>query len=884
MSSIPVFWAQSLYSFAWLTPMAQLLLGSSPSAFRAQRVYSGRQLSEIAFPLGGIGTGTVSLGGRGDLRDWEIGNRPAQGRRLPYTFFAVWVQAGDEPPQTRVLEGALPPPYSGPSGVPLSGAGLPRFGEVTFAAAYPFAHLTFTDPDLPIRVSLEAFNPLIPHDSEASGLPVAVFRHTLTNPTGRPVQVALAFCFTNPIGLIDGTPGGNLVEWREAGGLRGWFCRSEKWGPHDPAYGTFAVTTPDTPLTFTRIAPRRWWGDILAFWDDFSEDGALTDPVDFPPSSEGQSHLAALSQKALLGPGESRLCTTYLTWHFPNRTAAGCGWETSDAEGGWVGNYYATRFPDAWAVAVHIHAALPELEATSRRFVDTLLDSTLPEPVLEAALNNLSTLRSQTCFRTADGHFFGFEGCSAERGCCYGNCTHVWNYEQATGWLFPDLARSMRWLEYQKAVAEDGAMDFRLRLPLASPPVSPKVAADGQMGSLMRLYREWQFSGDEAFLRELWPAARRALEFAWRPGSWDADQDGVMEGIQHNTYDVEFYGPNPMTGIYYLGGLRAAEEMARHLGEEDFAACCRELFERGRTWIEQHLFNGEYYVQEVRPFTEEPYPGTRVGAGADDPAHPDYQLGEGCLIDQLVGQYQAHAVGLGRLVDPAQARSAAAAIYRYNFVPTLRRHVGLQRTYALNDEAATLICTYPRGRRPAVPFPYFSEVMTGFEYQAALLLIYEGMVEEGLRLIAAIRARYDGERRNPWDEAECGSHYARAMASWGAIPALSGCRWSGVARRLSFAPLLSPQNFACFFSADGGWGLFRQGRGEQGGWAEIDWRFGQLSLREWGLAMEGREWKVVHQGQPVPVRAVPEGDRTFLSFAAPLTLQPNETLRAEARP
>jgi len=447
---------------------------SSLPTFRAQRVYSGPQLREIAFPLGGIGTGTVALGGRGDLRDWEIGNRPAQGRRLPYTFFVVWVQTGDEPAQTRVLEGRLQPPYSGPSGVPLAGAGLPRFAEVTFAAAYPFAHLTFTDPDLPLQVSLEAFNPLIPHDSEASGLPVAVFRHTLANPTDRTVRVALAFCFTNPIGLIDGTPGSNLAEWREAEGLRGWLCRSEKWQPHDPAYGTFAATTPDAPLTFTRIVPRRWWGDILAFWDDFSEDGKLTDPPDFPPSPEGQSHLAALSRSATLAPGESRVCTTYLTWHFPNRTAAGCGWESVDPAGGWVGNYYATRFADAWEVAAAVHRRLPELEATSRRFVDTLLDSTLPGPVLEAALNNLSTLRSQTCFRTADGHFFGFEGCSAERGCCYGNCTHVWNYEQATGWLFPDLARSMRWLEYQHAVAEDGAMDFRLRLPLTPlPPPSP---------------------------------------------------------------------------------------------------------------------------------------------------------------------------------------------------------------------------------------------------------------------------------------------------------------------------------------------------------------------------------------------------------------------------
>jgi hypothetical protein len=279
--------------------------------------------------------------------------------------------------------------------------------------------------------------------------------------------------------------------------------------------------------------------------------------------------------------------------------------------------------------------------------------------------------------------------------------------------------------------------------------------------------------------------------------------------------------------------------------------------------------------------------------GADDPTDPAYQLGQGCLIDQLVGQYQAHAVGLGRLVDPAHARSAAEALFHYNFVSDLRSHAGLQRTYALNDEAATLICTYPRGQRPQVPFPYFSEVMTGFEYQAAVLLIYEGLVEEGLQMIAAIRARYDGERRNPWDEAECGSHYARAMASWGPLPALSGGRWSGVTRRLSFAPRLSPDEFACFCAADEGWGLFRQRVREDGCEAELDWRFGQLRLREWSLALDGEDWTVTVCSQARECRAVvcsqarecraAEEGQVTLTFAEPLTLTAGETLRAEAR-
>ena len=127
----------------------------------------------------------------------------------------------------------------------------------------------------------------------------------------------------------------------------------------------------------------------------------------------------------------------------------------------------------------------------------------------------------------------------------------------------------------------------------------------------------------------------------------------MAEGVQHNTYDVEFYGPNPLCGVWYLGALRAGEEMARALGDQDSAAEYRRLFENGSKWIDANLFNGEYYIQKVegRP-KEEVFDGTMlVGMGAANPQKPDYQMGEACLVDQLLGQYMAHVAGLGYLLD-----------------------------------------------------------------------------------------------------------------------------------------------------------------------------------------------------------------------------------------
>jgi len=192
-------------------------------------------------------------------------------------------------------------------------------------------------------------------------------------------------------------------------------------------------------------------------------------------------------------------------------------------------------------------------------------------------------------------------GCNDHAGCCEGSCTHVWNYEQATAHLFGLLSRSMREVEFGHATRDSGAMSFRVNLPLAHAQEFNVAAADGQMGSVMKLYRDWRMSGDEEMLKRLWPHAKKAIQFAWIDGGWDGDRDGVMEGCQHNTMDIEYYGPNPEVGTWYLGALRAAEEMAKHVGDDAFAKTCRDLFERGSKGYESTCFNGEYYEQKIVP-------------------------------------------------------------------------------------------------------------------------------------------------------------------------------------------------------------------------------------------------------------------------------------------
>lgn len=788
------------------------------------RTYAGRQLAMLAFPLGGVAAGSISLGGRGELRDWEIFNRPDKGRSPDYAFPAIWAQTAGSKPVVRVLEAKLTPPYHAASGLsPASVAGLARLDGATFTGEYPLATVRFRDRKLPVRVTLDAFTPIIPLEPDDSGLPVAVLRYKVENPAKQAAKVSIAFSLDSPAGvdLRARSAGGRsfagtrVNEFRSGSGLDGIFMRNSGAPQDHPTSGTLAVCVLGAGggrVTSLTGWPRaKWWASPLLFWDDFSEDGQLG------PEAAQRNSVGSVCLQRDLAAGESAEYCFLLAWHFPNRTPAWCGWSAVlGQENAIIGNHYCTRFRDAWHAAEYAATNLPALEKRMRQFLETMRVTTVPAAIREAAMANVSTLATPVCFRTADGKFRGFEGANDDRGCCFGNCTHVWNYEAVTQHLFPALARTQRESAFELAGRMEGVLPIRIYLPEGKQ-TGGITAIDGTMGQIIRTYLDWQLSGDLSWLRAIWPNVRKAMEFAWVSGGWDGDRDGVAEGVQHNTFDVEFYGPNPMCGIYYLGGLRACEEMARALGEADFARICHDLFARGSKWIDDNLFNGQYYIQKVQgiPASKTAKPLISRG-GADDPEHPDFQAADGCLSDQLVGQYVAGIAGLGPLLDVAKIRKTLQSIWKYNYRQSLAEHQSVERIYALNDEAGLLLYDYGPARRPKIPFPYFSEVWTGFEYEMAALFLTYGMEREAIEIVRNTRLRYDGERRNPWDELECGHHYVRAMASWGAFLAASGFRYRGAEQAVSFAP--RPRGASCtsFWSTGTGWGrishAIREGR------------------------------------------------------------------------
>lgn len=864
-------------------PQTSSLPFSRQELFRLgkQRVFEGLELREIAFPLGGVGTGTISLGGRGNLRDWEIFNRPGKGVHLPFTFFALYFEPEGGKPGVRILEGPLMPPYTGAHGfnrgeVP----GWPRMDKARFIGEYPLARVSLEARDVPLEIELEAFNPLVPLQAEDSGIPAIVLRYRIKNLSPGRVRVTVVGSILNPIGF-DGEGelsslssekfGQNLNRVRRSPLLSGLFLSSNKVPPDSPLFGTLALATPWKEITYLSHWERgEWWDDLQIFWDDLADDGRLKDVDEESPSPEGRTDVGSLGLRASLEPFQEVQLPFFLAWNFP--TILNDFDIVREQRGGLLRNHYARRFPDAWAAAEYLASNLDRLERETRLFQEAFFGTTLPPYVLDAVSSQMSTIRTTTCFWLEDGKFFGFEGCHDRRGCCPLNCAHVWNYAQSLAFLFPALERTIRETDFLHQVQPDGRMIFRTSLPLGSGVFWDfKPAADGQMGRIISLYRDWQISGDNDFLRKLWPQAKKALEYAW--ASWDADRDGVMEGEQHNTYDIEFYGPNGMMGGFYLGALLAGSKMAEAVGDREAARLYREIFERGRKKFDELLWNGEYYIQK--------YEGIR---------EKKYQVGEGCLSDQLLGQWLAMVAGLGRFLPEERVKSTLRSIFRYNFRTDFRDFPNSQRTYALNEEKGLLLCSWPRGGRPPLPFVYSDEVWTGIEYHVASHLIYEGMLEEGLTIVKAVRDRYDGWRRNPWDEVECGHHYARAMSSWALLLALSGYSYSGPEMKLGFRPAFEPEKFQTFWTAGTAWGNYAQTAVNPNELeAKLQVARGELKLREFffGLPPAYQEKKVTSlkaylRGKELNVEAVENSGKIVLRWEKTAILRSGDELLLRA--
>ncbi|HAU5634661.1 GH116 family glycosyl-hydrolase [Citrobacter amalonaticus] len=810
-------------------------------------LYNNDETKEISFPLGGIGSGSIGLSGNGHLIDWEIFNHPDKGRHNGYSHFAIKAERQGQLLDARLLQGDYLGSASG--NVLLRDrlrkkhtgfgcgpdiemmAGMPHFSDTQFKGEFPFAEMAFRDDRFPGEVKLIAWNPFIPGDEANSSLPLICMEWEITNTTQTSVDYTLSCSLQNLL-----AESGTSSRYFRQENQHLISLSQSHWQSNDPRYGELAMATDCESVSYQEYWFRGSWFDSLSiFWRDFCKPGTFVNRHYLTEGKTGQD-CATLAAHCHIHAGETKRVKFYLSWYMPvtwnywqkwydKETLELVQYEDYNGESTWR-NYYATQFDSAVHVLNYALNHSERLWEQSRKFHNALHSSTLPPALLEAITANLAVLKSPTCLRLEDGSFYGWEGNLDNIGCCEGSCVHVWNYAQALAFLFPRLSRSQRDLNQHFNLRSSGSLSFRLMLPLGSPASDFRACADGQFGEIINIYRDWLICGDKQWLLGKWPAVENMIAFAWSAENedlWDPTAQGILTGRQHHTLDMELFGPNPwLTGIY-LAALQAGILMARILGYQEQANHWEKIQKNGVSQLDKLFFNGDYYQQKIdltdktllNPYYQEHEKTWNNDSGNiydfywnDELQQIKYQLGEGCHIDQLMGQWLAKLCNMPPVFPEPHARQALKAVWKNNFL-SMREHTNPCRSFALNDEKGTSICAWP-GEKPLIPIPYAEEMMTGFEYQIASLMIASGLVAEGVELVEGIRQRFNGRNRNPWNEFECGSNYARSLASYGLLTAWSGFRFDMSKHEIAFAPVDKIRHEQSYFwSLDSGWGTIR---------------------------------------------------------------------------
>ncbi|WP_310380527.1 GH116 family glycosyl-hydrolase [Flavobacterium sp.] len=786
-------------------------------------VYTGATLAYIGMPIGGICTGTVYLGGDGKLWLWDIFNETKEG--IVDKTYKDWQGKKEIKPR----DGAnfifpVAPEYPFEQGFGIRviqkdtvwnrNLDFKGFQDISFKGQYPMAEINYRNAQLPVTIDLQSFSPFVPLDVEASSYPATIMRFTVTNTSNQKATVELSGWLENAV--LNNSENNqdlklvNTIEKKSGNTILS--CTSvtnSEEVKKQSDFGTMALMLYNSGKKNKAEAGIKINSTLL-----FPENEQTT-----AEANHGEQLVGALSKTVKLKPGESKDITYIISWYFPNLVLP----QNKNSKGENKGRYYSKRFKNAAAVATAIAKNFDDLYTKTIAWKNCFYDdATLPHWFLNRTFANTSILATETSFLLEDGRFWGWEGI----GCCGGTCTHVWHYAQALGRIFPELEKNLRErTDFAVIDNASGGIDFRGSL-------ANKYAADGQAGVVLRSYRDYLISeNNAAFLDKNWANIKRTLQYLVDLDAEEGGEaNGTIFGEQHNTLDAEWYGNVPVITSLYLAALASSVEMAKAMQDTKAEKEYSRILEAGKLNIEK-LFNGEFFIQN------------------EDPKHKKaIGIGSGCYIDQVFGQSWAFQLGLGRLYNKEMIQTSLESLWKYNFVPDmglLRDSISPKnngRPYALSGDAGLVMCTWPKGGKrddweKHWQFGYFNEVMTGFEHQLASHYIWEDKLDYGLSLVKAVHERYGANKRNPYNEIECSDHYSRAMASYGAFIAACGFTYNGPKGQLGFAPKVNPENFKAAFTATEGWGSLQQTRTATSQTNSLKMVYGKLRLQEMELAV-----------------------------------------------
>lgn len=779
---------------------------------------SRNELRYIGMPVGGITAGGVYLGGDGRLWLWDIFNENQEGvepKVVKWKHKAnnrdIHVRDGAcylEPAENiRPLKQGFTFRFEYDGKTIFRNLNAEDWDEVLFEAGYPVGVVRYIDKSIPVEITLHAYSPFIPLDENDSGLPATILSFSLKNNGSTSIKTSISGWLENKTGIYSSQKVkgyfGSLIN-RHSNKIvkqKDWIAVNESLVimydnkvdeiKKQPDYGTMCIAALDPSAQASAdIYP----DNPIELFSHTSEE-TKEKPVQ-------EELIGSVRTDFDLAPGSIISSHFIISWYFPNLKID----ESIKDEG----RYYQNRFASALDVVQYIQKHFKRLSTQTLLWASTWQDSTLPHWFLERTFINIDTLATTNCHRFSSGRFWAWEGV----GACGGTCTHVWQYAQAMGRIFPALERDCRErTELNIAMKEDGGIIFRAEM-------ETRPAIDGQAGSILRCLREHQMSTDDSFLKRNWVKIKKATQFIINQ---DRNGDGMEDTPMENTLDAVWDGEIAWIVGLCIAAVKAGQVMAEEMNDTSFAKICADYVKRGSANMDKYLFNGEYYIHR-----------------------PDKKLGRAklgsyntCHIDQVLGQSWAHQIGLGYIQDTKKVRSALRSLWKYNYTPDVGPYIQVHkggRAYALPGEGGLIMNTNPRneakpyGDNETWQLGYFHECMTGFEYQVAAHMIAEGMTDEGLVLIRSIYDRYHAAKRNPYNEIECSDHYARAMASYGAFITACGFEYHGPKGYIRFAPKWNQDNFKAPFTAAEGWGSYEQKQSANKMECSLIPKYGQIQL------------------------------------------------------
>lgn len=847
-------WVQSLYK------------REKPTVYSKSR----NELRYIGMPVGGINAGGVYLGGDGRLWLWDIFNENQEGVEPKVV---KWHQKANNR-DIHIRDGAcyLEPAenirplkqgfafrfeYDGKTVVKCLDA--EDWDDILFEAGYPVGVIHYKDKSLPVEITLHAYSPFIPLDENDSGLPATIQSFSLKNNYSTPIKVSIVGWLENKTGIhscqkIRGSFS-SLITRHTNKVIRGkdWVAVHESLFTlyenkveemiNQPDYGTMCIAALNPgSKAFASVYPDNLTGLFNSIVEEIKEK-----PV--------QEELIGSVQTDLnIAPGSTASSDFVISWYFPNLKIDDC---IKDS-----GRYYQNRFTSSLDVAQYVQKHFERLSTQTLLWASTWKDSTLPHWFLERTFVNINTLATSNCHRFSSGRFWAWEGV----GACGGTCTHVWQYAQAMGRIFPALERDCRErTELNIAMQENGGIIFRAEM-------ETRPAIDGQAGSVLRCLREHQMSSDDSFLKRNWAKIKKATQFIINQ---DRNEDGMEDTPMENTLDAVWDGEIAWIVGLCIAAVKAGQIMAEEMNDIAFAKICADYVKKGSANMDKYLFNGEYYIHRPDKKTGR----TKLGS---------YNT---CHIDQVMGQSWAHQVGLGYIQDPKKVRSALRSLWKYNYTPDVGPYIEVHRggrAYALPGEGGLIMNTNPQneakpyGDNETWQLGYFHECMTGFEYQVATHMIAEGMTDEGLVLIRSIYDRYHAAKRNPYNEIECSDHYARAMASYGAFIAACGFEYHGPKGYIRFAPKWDADYFKAPFTAAEGWGSYEQKQSTKKMECVLKPKYGQIQLSSLSVEIpKGKKVKNVSlsiMNQKISTKIKQKESSISISFQNRIIVKEDENL------